>query len=311
VWVVTDADETFENCRTISVPTGYFCNAVHKGRALQYAVDLREKERKNTEDTYIFHLDDESLITKQTICSILTYLENDPSPISEGLIIYPLKETERLRITHLLDTLRPFCCFECIDFMNRGSPAYVHGSNLLVRSNIEKEVGWNNGKTIAEDALFAIAAKNKLGSKAFGWHGGVIEEKSPYTIKDLIKQRKRWFHGLTQNLKYFSPRDKTTQIIRALIWSSGFLSGLISILAIVIEQNIPSYLKIVFSATSLLWLLSYQIGAFLNTKYLPLAKRLRFHALTLISSPLLGLIECSTPILALISRPKTFEVIRK
>jgi egghead protein (zeste-white 4 protein) len=311
VWVVTDASEKFENCRSFTVPTGYSCNAIYKARALQYAVELRKKENKNTKDIYVFHLDDESLVTSQTMCSILSFLVDNPSPISEGLIIYPLQKKEKIRITHLLDTLRPFCCFECIDFMNRGRPAYIHGSNLLVRSDVEESVGWNNGKTIAEDTLFAVVAKGRFGPDIFGWHGGVIEERSPHTLTDLIKQRKRWFYGLVQNLRYFTLREKLLQTARAIMWSSGFFSGLLSIVAFFIPQKIPYPLSILFSITALLWLLSYQIGAFLNSKYLPRSKRILFHLLTLVSSPIIGLIECSTPILALVSRPKTFEVIRK
>jgi len=68
-------------------PQSYCCNAIHKGRALQYAVEVRKMEKQNGKDTYIFHLDDESQITKQTLCSILSYIEDNPKPISEGLII--------------------------------------------------------------------------------------------------------------------------------------------------------------------------------------------------------------------------------
>lgn len=166
VWVVTDASEEFEHCRTIPVRPDYSCNAMFKGRALQYAVEIRKKENRNTEDTYIFHLDDESLITKQTMYSVLTFLEDNPSPISEGLIIYPVEENEKIKLTNLLDTLRPFCCFECVDFMTKGNPAYIHGSNLLVKSSFEEEVRWDAGKTMAEDTLFAVTAKKKFGSKS-------------------------------------------------------------------------------------------------------------------------------------------------
>ncbi len=48
-----------------------------------------------------------------------------------------------------------------------------------MRSDVEEKVGWDSGKTIAEDSLFAFTAKKKFGSKVFGWHGGVIEEKKP------------------------------------------------------------------------------------------------------------------------------------
>ena len=311
LWVVTDAKEKFQDCRTIIVPLKYSCNALYKGRALQYAVELRREEGKNTEDIYVFHLDDESLITKQTLCSVLSFLEDNPKPISEGLIIYPVQEKGNIKLSNLMDTLRPFCCFECLEFMSKGNPAYIHGSNLLVRSDIEEEVSWENGKTLAEDTLFAIEAKKKFGSQVFGWHGGVVEEKSPLSFRDLVKQRKRWFFGLLQNLSYLSRKDKISQSARAVIWTSGFISGVVSFFAWVFPQDIPYYFKIIFTITSIMWLFSYQIGVSLNSKYLSLKRRAEFHFLTLLFSVLIGLIECALPIVALVSKPKSFEVIKK
>ncbi len=312
IWTVTDANEEFSNCRTIVVPKEYTCNAIHKGRALQYAVEIRKAENKNGDDLYIFHLDDESLISKQTLCSVLSFLEDNATPISEGLIVYPVKNNEKIRITHLLDALRPFCCFECLDFMSRGHPAYMHGSNLLVRSDIEQKVGWENGKTISEDSLFAVSARLKFGKDVFGWHGGVIEEKSPLNIHDFVRQRKRWFYGLIQNLKYIPLKDRISQTVRAFLWSLGFFSGMASFIALFVYQNmLTDFLKYGFFITTGLWFLSYQIGAFLNGKYLPRAKRIWFHFLILLTSLGLGVIESAIPLLALISKPKTFEVIRK
>ncbi len=337
VWVVTDAKEKFKNCRTITVPEDFSCDAIFKGRALQYAVEIRKTEKKNTDELYIFHLDDESLITRQTLCSTLSFLEDSPTPISEGLIIYPVQKKEKITLIHLLDTFRPFCCFECLDFMHRGHPAYMHGSNLLVRSDIEEEVGWGNGKTISEDSLFAVNAKTKFGKEVFGWHGGVVEEKSPLSLRDFAKQRRRWFYGLIQNLRFLSLRDKVSQSVRAFLWSLGFLSGIVSIIAIVIPQfidgsvgipfsattipfsdmlsvfphHIDITLRMAFFATTILWIFSYQIGASFNTKYLPRRRRVWFHFLVLISSFVLGIIESAAPFLALINRPKTFEVVKK
>jgi hypothetical protein len=311
LWAVTDAQEKFEGCRTIVVPPSYSCNAIHKGRALQYAVEVRRKENKCDKDTFIFHLDDESLITKQTLCSILCYLEDNPKPISEGLIIYPVQEKEEIKISNLMDTLRPFCCYECLALMSGGNPAYIHGSNLLVRSDVEDEVGWTNGKTIAEDTLFAINARLKFGKGVFGWHGGVVEEKSPLNLKDLIKQRRRWFYGFIMNMKFFERGEKIRQAGRALIWTSGLVSGIASIFAFFIYQDIFWPLKIFFTTTSLMWLFSYQIGAYVNGKYLPLKRRISYHLLALVSSLVIGLLECLTPVIAIIKKPKTFEVIQK
>jgi beta-1,4-mannosyltransferase len=318
LWVVTDAQEQFQNCRTIVVPPEFSCNALYKGRALQYAVEVRKKEGKNTKDLSIFHLDDESLITKQTLCSILTYLEGDnPKPISEGLIIYPMQEKEAIKFSNLMDTLRPFCCFECLEFMTTGKPAYIHGSNLLVRSDIEEKIGWQNGKTLAEDTLFAIQAKKVIGTQAFGWHGGVVEEQSPLNFPDLMKQRKRWFCGLLQNLKHLSRMEKASQATRAILWTSGFIAGIASILAWIgpyfglAEQNIPVEFKVLFTFTSIMWLFAYQIGVYMNGKYLSLKKRAQFHFMTLLFSIPIGLTECAVPLISVLSKPKSFEVIKK
>jgi cellulose synthase/poly-beta-1,6-N-acetylglucosamine synthase-like glycosyltransferase len=178
-------------------------------------------------------------------------------------------------------------------------------------------VSWENGKTIAEDTLFAVSARTKCGSTSFGWHGGVIEEKSPLSLRDLVKQRKRWFYGLIQNLKFIPLKEKIVQGSRALLWSLGFYSGVVSIIALVIPQymglgyDLDYLVKTGFLLTTVLWLLSYQIGGFFNGKYLPMKRRLLFHSLILVFSFFLGLIECATPILALISRPKTFEIVKK
>jgi len=216
-----------------------------------------------------------------------------------------------------MDTLRPFCCYECMEFMNTGKPAFIHGSNLLIRSDIEEEVGWQNGKTLAEDTLFAIQAKKKFGPEVFGWHGGVVEEQSPLNFRDLMKQRKRWFYGLIQNLKYLSRMDKISQTGRAILWTSGFIAGIASLLAWIGPlinqpfQLIPIYFKILFTITSMMWLFSYQIGVLMNSKYLSLKRRAEFHFLTLLFSVPIGLIECAVPLISVISKPKTFEVIRK
>jgi len=97
---------------------------------------------------------------------------------------------------------------------------------------------------LAEDTLFAINAKVKYGPNIFGWHGGVVEEKSPLSVSDLVKQRRRWFYGLIQNMKYFSRAEKGRQIIRVLIWTSGLVSGVVSVIAFFVPQQMPEVLRV-------------------------------------------------------------------
>jgi 3'-phosphoadenosine 5'-phosphosulfate (PAPS) 3'-phosphatase len=49
----------------------------------------------------------------------------------------------------------------------------------------------------------------------------------------------------------------------------------------------------------------------MNGKYLSLKKRVEFHFMTLLFSIPIGLIECAVPLVSVINKPKSFEVIKK
>ena len=71
---------------------------------------------------------------------------------------------------------------------------------------------YDNGpnSSIAEDAFFGLMGASK-GYK-YGFIEGNMQEKSPFTYKDFLQQRKRWAQGLLLvahsskiPLKYFVP----------------------------------------------------------------------------------------------------------
>src|SRR3712207_9148416 len=53
-----------ERCEVVVVEKSYNTHAIKKGRALQYAVDHRRRMRKNTNKRWIFHMDEESYVTR-------------------------------------------------------------------------------------------------------------------------------------------------------------------------------------------------------------------------------------------------------
>src|SRR5215217_8515346 len=63
-----------ENCEVVVVDKNYHTNAIKKGRALQYAVEHRHRIGKNTSKRWIFHMDEESYVTPQTIPALLNSL---------------------------------------------------------------------------------------------------------------------------------------------------------------------------------------------------------------------------------------------
>lgn len=233
--VVTDDEKdkgTLSNhkCEVIVVDKEYSTNAIKKGRALQYAVEFRRKCAKNSLKQWVFHMDDESCVTTQTVLSLLKFIRSSGAAVvSEGPIFYPLKFEFANPLTAIAESIRPFTCYDCVSQMTNPPPLHMHGSNLLVRSDIEDMIGWNFGPTLAEDQLFGYKVYEKYGPKSLGWHGGILLEQPPLKIKDHFMQRRRWVLGSLQNMNKFPIIHKFKVMFKLSTYFFGFISGIVSI----------------------------------------------------------------------------------
>jgi hypothetical protein len=327
-----------DNCEVVIVDKKFVTYAIKKGRALQYAVEYRRKLGKNTSKYWIFHMDDESYVTSQTILSLLKFIRESKAIASEGPIFYPLKFESANFLTAIAESVRPFTCYDCVSQMTNPPPLHMHGSNLLVRSDIEDSIGWNFGPTLAEDQFFGYKVYEKYGPKSLGWHGGVLLEQPPLNIKDHFMQRRRWVLGSLQNLNKFPIIHKFKMMFKLVTYFLGFVSGVTSTI-LYIHNQVPNLLLLssineinqsvnldttmwfdklinIFSSqsivhtlvngspvevavgsmllfTSVMWLLSYQIGLFLNLQYSKIGwpKKMLFHLQALVLCIVIGLIE--------------------
>jgi egghead protein (zeste-white 4 protein) len=335
VSVVTDDPEDLItlkdiNCKVVLVKHGYKTNAIRKGRALQYAVEHRRLTGENTDKHWIFHMDDESYVTPQTILALLKSIESGKELASEGPIFYPLKFESASRITALAESIRPFACYDCVSQMTNPPPLHIHGSNLLVRSDVEDAIEWQFGPTLAEDQMFGYKIFEKYGPQSMGWHGGILLEQPPLNVRDHFFQRRRWVFGTLQNLANFPRWHRFKLMYKSITYFLGFASAaasssimLYSYLSALIEYDKLSYnimsipdrfptmffqslfdaiaesafleigLGTILLFTSIVWISSYQLGLFLNLKYSKVdsKKRLKFHLQTLVLCPVIGLVE--------------------
>src|ERR671919_428206 len=290
--VVTDDEKdkgTLSNhkCEVIVVEKDYSTNAIKKGRALQYAVEFRRKCAKNSPKHWVFHMDDESCVTTQTVLSLLKFIRSSGlAVVSEGPIFYPLKFEFANPLTAIAESIRPFTCYDCVSQMTNPPPLHMHGSNLLVRSDIEDMIEWNFGPTLAEDQLFGYKVYEKYGPKSLGWHGGILLEQPPLNIKDHFMQRRRWVLGSLQNMNKFPIIHKFKVMFKLSTYFLGFISGIVSIF-LYFHLQFPKLLGLI------LLLFSYQMGLFLNLRYSEIAskKRVFMHLQTLVLSILIGLVE--------------------
>ena len=295
--VVTDRHSTIPGANMVVVPPTYQTknHAKFKSRALHYAVEYRRLREDNTKDTWILHLDEESFITSHTLVSILKYLgKPKPALVSEGPIIYPNKMFE-IGITRYSDSLRPYTCYNCVSQMTSSVPLNMHGSNLLVRADIEDSVGWDfDGIGASEDQRFGHEVWRKMGS-VFGWHGGLLEEQPPLTVSDFISQRRRWLLGNIANSRVgkLPWQTKLNSMVQTTSWIVGFPAGIATMLAFILPQNIPLWLHVVLFGSTGLWLLSYQIGLEHNIQpfHFKRWRRIKEHVIMLALTVPLGLLE--------------------
>jgi len=193
IWVVTEPDanpeiDNIKDVKIIKVPYEFSTKngAKYKARALEYAKELRKNY--DHENTWIYFLDEESIVGEDTILGIIDFIENKRGLIGQGLIIYPNFYGKNI-FTSLADSIRPSADISTYIFqIKTGFVSWMHGSHVLIRSDVEQKVGWDFGKTWGEDSLFGLKAQ-ELGYK-IEWLKGRLYEQSPFTIKDFLKQRR-------------------------------------------------------------------------------------------------------------------------
>lgn len=122
-----------------------------------------------------------------------------------------------------MESNRPFGCHECYSVMTSPPPMHLHGSNLVVRQDLENQIGWDIGNLdgsalIAEGLVFDLAAYLKFGKDVFGWHHTQMIKQPPFTLKAAYKQRERWVFGAMQALAHIRQQPDWMRLSRKDRW---------------------------------------------------------------------------------------------
>lgn len=298
-----------------------------KARGLHYAVERRRAGwNQRPGKTFIVHYDEESVMVPAELRKLIAVLATTDKRILEGPIYYPLEYEGASVLCRSMEANRPVGCFECREVMEHGVPLHLHGSNLVVEEALENEVGWDIGHLdghalIAEDYVFGMKVFLEAGPEAFGWHGCVMLEQPPFSVRSAFKQRHRWVFGVLQGMAVTSREARfsalSNRLRRRVVWgtrfriatfASGVFVGVtaLSLLPFVllrIAQNITATgtapvsagLAAWFAVVGLLWLGTVYIGAWYNLTEagLPPSRRAGEVARAVALAPVAGIIESS------------------
>ncbi len=146
--------------------------ALYKARALQYALESDLSSLSNND--YIVHLDEETLLTENSVRGILNFICLNKYDIGQGLITYANGNIVNIWTT-FADSARVGIDLGCLRFCLKklNQPLFLFkGSYVVCRAACELEVTFDNGLSgsIAEDIYFALLATSK--NKRFGWIEG-------------------------------------------------------------------------------------------------------------------------------------------
>lgn len=172
----------------------------YKARANHYCVILRTDEGESLDDVFVYHMDDDTAVGRDTIASIAEFIANDRKTlhVAQGMLSYPRELTPN-HFCWLADAVRPADDLSRFHFFTQvlhRPLAGFHGEHLLIRASIEAEIGWDFGPAVkVEDAYFALTFLERYPNHS-AFLNSACYGASPATVRDLIKQRRRWAAGL-------------------------------------------------------------------------------------------------------------------
>jgi hypothetical protein len=347
VEVITESAEQAETIRsifhdapmtvdTLVIPAGYVSPAGTrlKARGLHYAVENRRgRWNRKPGRTFIVHYDEESVMVPPELRKLVKVLSTTEKKILEGPIYYPLEYQRASALCRSMEANRPIGCYECRHVMESGVPFHLHGSNLVVDEALENELGWDIGSLegepfIAEDYVFGMNAFTKYGRDIFDWHGCVMLEQPPFSVRSAFKQRYRWIFGVLQGLTAAASSTRFQALpfltrtglllgtrLRIGTFAAGAVVGVLSLLVVpvflaraitaLITDDIPlipEWASLWLALIGAMWLGSVYIGAWHNVADAGLDRwsRAAEIARAVALSPIAGICESSAALAAVV-----------
>jgi egghead protein (zeste-white 4 protein) len=304
--------------RAIVVPPGYQTpkRATHKARALHYAILVSPAA-----ETWILHLDEESHATQELIVGVRDAVVEEERTgrhrIGQGLITYG-RDLRRNPLYTMADSIRVG------DDMGRFYLQYrlhtilfgMHGSFLLVRSSVERQVGFDfpPEACTTEDTTWALH-QMAVGNR-FRWVEGTVVEQSPRHFRDFVRQRRRWFTGMWWAARKTNvpARYRHSLWLAMFLWTVGWTGFAYSLLHILSGVEIPGALGFIGDLIFSVYLTNYLLGLWVSLdgdRSLGFLRRCVFFAAQAVLIPVFAVIEACAVVYSLVRPERRFHVVAK
>ncbi|KAJ3039390.1 hypothetical protein HDV00_012266 [Rhizophlyctis rosea] len=308
VHVLTDEPNHFEGINCFTCPKSFTTeHSKYKARALEWY----RQTMQFTENDWVLHLDEESVIDDLSVLRILDFIRFETKyHFGQGVILYNQYKFWRNPFFTVADGLRVG------DDLSRFHLQYTyfhrpffgaHGSFLLTNGKVENDVTWDLG-SLTEDYQFAVKAWD-MGYRC-GAVNGLVREQSPMDLMGFLKQRRRWYVGI-RRLPQFLPK------IWNLFWTLGILClyGTIAsvVLGFYIPLGTPRWFGLLKDFSFVTFVYLYMLGMFVqhvDKGWNPLLIILAI-PVTFLLQFVAVILEALAVMYAIVFPPKDFDVIKK
>ncbi len=281
--------------RVVKVPASYETpkHTKFKARALCYAREVRMREGIEDDRTKILLLDDDTVPTR----GYLTYAHGCKYEVAQG-VLSARRDYGKNLLASIADSIRTADCLAfCLHFNSAGDARLVHGDGLMVRGNVEREIGWDFGYCLSEDLIFGRRATRRF---SFGFIPDYVEIAPAKSLKDFFKQRRRWIWGTVLALRDLDNSERAFILARYFLGGLGVISAYLAISAQLFNLSLLSLLSIYI----------------LMSPYYVLGNWFSLHKISEAGKAFLlmlpaSVLDVSSLILSFVLRPTGYDVIRK
>ena len=224
------------------VPEAFDCEAVRKGRAIEWA-----RRRLETDREFVLYLDEDSHVAE---------LEGLPDAD-----VVQLRERPRRTgsvLSYLADVYRMGVQIEQRAFARLSVPLFAWGGGVAVRRSVEDEVTWDR-EAIVEDTAFVWAAAKQLENLSFELATATCRNEAPPSLAEITQQRRRWAAG---NLEAASALPTGYQVltrVRNAAWALSPVVTLVvvplSLLGVGVAGGLFALASLALGALTLFWYL--------------------------------------------------------
>jgi egghead protein (zeste-white 4 protein) len=268
--VPVDLDEG-PDLAVMVVPPTYATStgALYKARALHYALCHSDLAPGG----WILHLDEESHPTPSLLAgAVRAAVEEEAAGtcrIGQGAILYH-RGLGRHPVLTLADMVRTGDDLGRFQLQHRlGYTIFgLHGSFILVRNSVEQAVGFDLGPegSIAEDSFWALC-QMQTGARS-RWVDGWLEEQSPQSVADFVRQRRRWYAGLLRVVAFAEApgwlRGALALFMAA--WATSWVALLGAYLNLGLGLATPLWLAVLADLSIAIYVTTYLVGLRANLR---------------------------------------------